>query len=238
MTQAAFQFLVTAVLPYLAITIFLAGAVYRLVLWKRLPQPGAMTLFPTNGSGIAPLAKEALLFPSLYRGDRFLWMLAWLFHATLALAFIGHLRITTVLLDRALGSIGIGATAVGAMSTFVGGAAGIILLVALFGLLGRRLFLRRVREISAAPDFVALLLLTAVITSGNFMRWMGGADEVTLARAWFASLLSFAPTAPGSAGLLLHAFCAEVLLLYIAFSKLMHFGGIFLTFSLTKRTAP
>jgi nitrate reductase gamma subunit len=237
MPQAVFQYLVSAVLPYFAVAVFLVGALYRLVLWKRLPQPGTMTLFPSKGSGVAPLAKEALFFPSLFRGDRFLWSLAWIFHLTLALAFVGHLRIVTLLLDRALTSIGVGPTATGAMSTFVGGAAGIVLLVALVGFLGRRLFLPRVREISTAPDFAALLLLTAVITSGNLMRW-GGADAITEARAWVASLLSFAPTTPRGAGLLLHAFSAEVLILYIAFSKLMHFGGIFLTFSLTKRTAP
>jgi nitrate reductase gamma subunit len=238
MPQAAIEYVVAAVLPYLAVAVFLAGALYRLITWKRLPQPGTMTLFPTSGSGVAPLAKEALFFPSLFRGDRFLWSLAWVFHVTLALAFIGHLRIVTALFDGALGLVGVGPSAVGTMSTFVGGAAGIALLVALVGFLARRLFVRRVREISTTPDFAALLLLTAVITSGNLMRWIGGADELVVARAWFASLLSFAPVAPRSTQLLLHAFCAELLILHIAFSKLMHFGGIFLTFSLTKRTDP
>jgi nitrate reductase gamma subunit len=37
---------------------------------------------------------------------------------------------------------------------------------------------------------------------------------------------------------LLHLFCAELLVLYVAFSKLMHFGGFFVTFSLVKRSAP
>ena len=238
MARTAFQFMVTAVLPYLTVGVFVAAALYRLVLWRRLPQPGTMTLFPTDGSGVVPLAKEALFFPSLFRGDRFLWSLAWTFHVTLVLTLIGHSRIVTTLLDRVLGVAGVGPTVVAAMSSLLGGAAGIILLVALAGLLGRRLLVPRVREISTAPDFVALLLLTAVVASGNLMRWTAGPDELAAARTWLTSLLSFAPTAPRSAGLVLHAFCAELLLAYIAFSKLMHFGGFFLTFSLTKRTTP
>lgn len=238
MTQVAFQFLVTTVLPYLTVVVFVAAVIYRLVLWQRLPQPGTMTLFPTDGPGVVPLAKEALFFPSLYRGDRFLWSLAWMFHVTLALALIGHSRILTARLDRVLGAFGVGPTGVATMSSLIGGAAGIILLVALAGFLGRRLLVPRVREVSTGPDFVALLLLTAVVTSGNLMRWTGGPDQLAAARAWLTSLLSFAPMAPGNPGLVLHAFCAELLLVYIAFSKLMHFGGFFLTFSLTKRTAP
>jgi nitrate reductase gamma subunit len=238
MPQQAFPFLVAAVLPYLAIVVFLAGVTYRLALWKRLPQPGAMTLFPTRGSGVIPLAKEALLFPSLYRGDRFLWTVAWLFHAALAFAFVGHLRVLTGLLDRTMGGLGMGPATVGALSTIAGGTAGILLLLALAGFLARRLVVRRVREVSTTPDFLALLLLAAVVTSGNLMRWTGSADHLGEARAWLHSLLSFAPVVPRGGGLLLHAFCAELLLLYVAFSKLMHFGGFFLTFSLTKRTAP
>lgn len=238
MHQAGLPFLVAAVLPYLAAVGFLVGVLYRLAVWRRLPQPGTMTLFPTQGSGPLPLAGEALLFPSLYRGDRLLWTLAWLFHVTLALAFLGHLRIVTALIDRALGRFGVGPAAVGAVSTFAGGVAGIFLLIALAGFLVRRLVVRRVREISTAPDFAALLLLTGVIASGNLMRWSGPPEVLLQARVWFASLLSLAPIVPHSASLLLHAFLAELLLLYIAFSKLMHFGGFFLTFSLTKRTDP
>ncbi len=215
-----------------------AGVGYRLATWKRLPQPGTMTLFPTEGGSPMALAKEALLFPSLYRGDRFLWALAWLFHVTLAIAFVGHLRVVTGFFDGALGGLGIGPGALATLSTVAGGAAGLVLLAGLVGFVARRLLVRRVREISAAPDFLALLLLTAVITTGNLMRWAGAADYLPEARAWLHSLISFAPVAPHSANLLLHAFCAELLLFYIAFSKLMHFGGFFLTFSLTKRTAP
>jgi len=238
MASTGFQFIVATILPYLAVIAFLAGVTYRLITWQRLPQPGTMTLFPTNGSGFVPLAKEALLFPGLHRGDRLLWSLAWVFHMTLAIAFVGHLRIVTGLGDRALGSVGLGPGAVGMISTVAGGAAGLILLLALAGFIARRLLVRRVREISSVPDFAALLLLTAVITSVNLMRWAGSPVELAEARAWVGSLFALSPAIPTGSVLLLHAFFAELLILYVAFSKLMHFGGFFLTFSLPKRTNP
>jgi nitrate reductase gamma subunit len=234
MFSTAFHVVVGIVLPYLALLVFFAGVSYRLLVWKRLPQPSPMTLYPTQGSGWGSLIKEALFFPSLQRSDRWLWALAWVFHAALALAFLGHLRVLSGLLDRALAALGIGPGALAALSTFAGTAAGIVLLVAITGLIARRLVVRRVREISTVPDFVALFLLTAVITTGDLMRWLGPPVDLGSVRAWIASLATLSPQAPAHPLLLLHLSCAELLILYIAFSKLMHFGGFFFTFSLTK----
>ena len=67
-------FLVSGVLPYVAVMVFLVGVVYRLLTWQRVPQPGLMTLYPTGGAGAKALVREALFFPSLLRGDRLsLW---------------------------------------------------------------------------------------------------------------------------------------------------------------------
>jgi nitrate reductase gamma subunit len=57
-------------------------------------------------------------------------------------------------------------------------------------------------------------------------------------RVWAASLLSFSPVVPAHPAFLLHAFLAELTILYIAFSKLMHFGGFFFTVSLIRRSQP
>ena len=231
-------FFVGGILPYLAATVFLTGVVSRLRAWRRVPHPGLMTVYPTKGSGIAELAKEALFFPSLFRGDRTLWLLSWSFHVTLALALIGHLRVVTALLDRGLASVGVGSAGVAAMSAIAGGAAGIVLLVTVMTLLARRLLLARVREISTPPDFLALLLLVAVITTGNVMRFGGMRFDLAETRVWAASLLTCSPVVPAHPAFLLHAFFAELMIFYIAFSKLMHFGGVFFTLSLIKRSQP
>lgn len=231
-------FLVGGILPYLAIVVFLVGVVYRLRVWWRVPQPAPMTLYPTKGSSFASLAKEALFFPSLYRGDKTMWLLSWSFHATLALAFLGHLRVVTGLFDRGMGSVGVGARGIETLSAIAGGAAGMVLGVTVVTLLLRRIFVARVREISKAPDFLALLLLVAVITCGNLMRFGGAHFDLAQTRTWAASLLAFSPVVPASSAFLLHLFLAEILILYVVFSKLMHFGGFFFTFALIKGSQP
>lgn len=236
MSNAAFM--VGGVLPYIAIVVFLIGVVIRLVGWKRVPQPGLITLYPTKGAGFKELAKEALFFPSLFRGDKTMWLLAWSFHVTLATAFVGHLRVLTGVLDRAMGGMGLGRGSIAGLSTIAGGTAGIVLLAAVVTLLARRVLVGRVREISTVPDFLALLLLVAVITTGNLMRF--GTMHVGLAvtRTWAASLFTLSPAVPPYPTFLVHIFLAELLILYMAFSKLMHFGGFFFTFSLIKRSQP
>ena len=118
------------VLPYFTILIFLIGMGYRLYIWTKIPQPGALTLFPAPGSGSGVfwgVVKESLLFPGLFKGDRILWIFAWIFHASLALICIGHLRVFTGLFDTILTGIGVN---VELMSSTSGGAAGIIILAA------------------------------------------------------------------------------------------------------------
>jgi len=231
-------FFVGGILPYLVGSVFLIGVVSRLRTWRRIPQPGLMTVYPTNGSSVPALVKEALFFPSLYRGDRTIWLLSWSFHLTLALAFFGHLRVVTGLLDQGMVAVGFGSDRMGALSAIAGGAAGIVLFVTVVTLLARRLLLARVREISGPPDFAALLLLVAVITTGNVMRFGGMHFDLAETRVWTASLLSFSPVVPAHPAFLLHAFLAELTILYIAFSKLMHFGGFFFTVSLIRRSQP
>ena len=81
----AYAFIVGGILPYFAIFVFLTGMIYRFYSWVRAPQPGRMTLFPAPESTSRGVVAEALLFPSLFRGDKVLWSFSWIFHATLAL---------------------------------------------------------------------------------------------------------------------------------------------------------
>jgi len=230
-------FLVGGILPYLAAGVFVAGVVWRLLVWRRVPQPGLMTLYPTEGAGWRPLVKEALFFPSLFRGDRTLWVFAWTFHVALALALVGHLRVVTGVVDRGLAGFGIGAGGMTMLSSVAGGFAGVVLLVSALLLLGRRVFVTRAREVSSPPDFLALFLLVAVITTGDLMRFGTSHVDLAATRVWATSLLTLAPAVSLPPLVLLHLFCAELLVLYFSFSKLMHFGGFLFSLPLVKRTA-
>ena len=78
---------VGVVLPYVAVLAFVVGMVSRLYTWKKLASP-AMTLFPappTQGGNTLNTLKEVVLLKSLFKSDRLLWVLAWVFHAVLDL---------------------------------------------------------------------------------------------------------------------------------------------------------
>lgn len=231
----ALSFFIGGFLPYLVAAAFLVGMAYRVYAWLRAPQPGKMTLFPTQqGSTLREVLAEILLFPSLFRGDRVLWGFSWVFHATLALVFLGHWRVITRLPDQALLATGMSESGIDRMSSVVGGAAGIVLLATGIVLLMRRITIHRVRDISGAGDFFSLLLIIAIISTGNLMRLTAHFD-LAQTREWALSLLLFSPSVPGNSTFLVHALLAQVLIAYIPCSKLLHFGGIFFTQALVKR---
>jgi nitrate reductase gamma subunit len=227
--------MVGIVFPYIAFVVFISGIFYRLTGWKQAPQPGKLTLYSPSGRPSASMLKETLFFPSLYRADRLFWVLAWSFHLALALAFFGHFRAITGLVDAGLLKLGFGASGIEMLSAAGGGIAGVALIVSIGALLIRRVAVTRVREISSLPDFFALFLLIAVIATGNYMRFHVSNIDLSETRAWAWSLISFSPKAPLHPSILVHALFAEMLILYISFSKLMHFGGFFFTFPIVKR---
>lgn len=230
-----FAFILGVVLPYIVVPVFLLGMVYRFRTWFKTPQPGKMTLFPPSDSTFRGVLAEALFFPSLFRGDRVLWLFSWLFHATLALVLVGHIRVFTDLIDRVLLSAGMSPEGIDAMSHYSGGVAGIILLATGLLLLFRRLTIGRVREITSVPDFLAPLLLVAIITTGDLIRFAGHFD-LNETRIWAASLLTFSPIVPQNGMFLLHLALAQLLIVFIPFSKILHFGGIFFTQAIIKRS--
>jgi len=232
-----FAFFVGGVLPYLAIAVFVVGMLYRIQVWRKTPQPGKMALtVGEEQSLLKGLVAEALFFPSLFKGDRTLWFFSWVFHASLALVFLGHLRVITGVIDSVLMAVGVSAAGIGWMSTTLGGAAGIVMLATGTLLLIRRFTTRRVKEITNFADIFAMLLLLSIIVTGDMMRFVGASHiELSATRVWAWSLLTFSPNVPLNATFLVHALLAQFLFMYIPFSKIMHFGGIFFTQALIQR---
>ena len=237
-----FTMLVGGVLPYITIVVFIVGMAYRLMVWKKTPQPGKMALYPnsTGGSLVGGILKEVFFFPSLFKGDRTLWIFSWVFHAMLALVFLGHVRVFTGIIDSVLISMGVSTAGVTWMSSTFGGAAGIIMLATGALLLIRRFTTERVKQITNFSDFFALFLLLSIIVTGDLMRFSAGAHiDLVHTRAWAVSLLTFSPTMPaaaaGNMAFLVHALLAQLLIMYIPFSKVLHLGGIFFTQALVQR---
>ncbi|MBW2528911.1 MAG: respiratory nitrate reductase subunit gamma [Deltaproteobacteria bacterium] len=232
--MSGYAYFVGGVLPYLAVCVFVIGMAYRFHGWYSAKQPGKMKLFTSqNTTTFKGVLAETFLFPSLFKGDRSLWAMSWLFHVTLALVFLGHLRVVAGFIDATLVSMGMSAEAIGQMSSTVGGGAGVVLVLTGALLFIRRLTIPRVREISGVPDFFALLLVLAIIVTGNAMRF-GSHIDLAMTREWVASLLVLSPKVPQHDVFLLHALLGFLLFMYIPFSKILHFGGIFFTQALVK----
>jgi nitrate reductase gamma subunit len=127
----------------------------------------------------------------------------------------------------------VGITSVDTLSLVAGGAAGVGIVLATLYFLFRRFMLPYVREISGASDYVDIVLLMAVFLSGDYMRFF---SNVTLdeTRAFFMSLATFTPKPPpGEPIFLLHFFLAQIFLMYLPFSKLMHFVGVLINQKIT-----
>jgi nitrate reductase gamma subunit len=234
------KFIVAVVLPYVTLAVFVVGVVWRFRLWKKLASP-AITLFPAppdEGANTRNTIKEVLLFPSLFKGDRLLWVFAWVFHAVLALIFLGHLRVFTNV-DHILVALGMSEESIQAMSAGAGGAAGVVILVALVLLLVRRLAIPRVREITGAADYLALLLIAAIVITGNMMRFGPEHFDLAETRVYFAGLATFGnvlnATALDNTVFVVHMCLALLLIVCMPFSKLLHFGGVFFTHQLIRK---
>jgi nitrate reductase gamma subunit len=207
----------------------------------KLPAP-AMTLFPApppqGKANAINTAKEAVFFRSLFKGDRPLWVVAWGFHVVLALIFVGHIRVVSNV-DRVFMSMGMTEAGIQVMSSGVGGAAGLIILVTALVLLARRLFVPRVKEITGIGDVLALMLIGAILVTGNMMRFGPEHFDLALTREYFGTLATFGSVADAEAlenGVFLTHMClAFILLMYIPFSKILHFGGIFFTHQLIRK---
>jgi nitrate reductase gamma subunit len=236
----ALRLLVTVILPYFAIVVFIVAMISRIRTWLKLPSP-PITLFPApldEAANKLNAVKEALFFPSLFNGDRVLWLFAWVFHAVLLLIFVGHFRVFTNV-DAILVALGMSEEAILAMSSGAGGAAGVLVLVALVLLFLRRLAYTRIREITGTADYLALLLIGAIIVTGNMMRFGAEHFDLALTREYFAGLATFANVREAAALsnnlFVVHMCLGFLLLLCMPFSKLLHFGGIFFTQQLVRK---
>jgi len=105
----------------------------------------------------------------------------------------------------------------------------------LLGLWGRRVFVDRVRYISAPSDHLMLALILAIAGSGLLMKYVWHTDIVAL-KAFTLGLMRFeVMPLPADFMLLLHLALVICLMFVFPISKLLHAPGVF--FSPTRNQA-
>ena len=224
-------FFIGQVLPYMAWAVFVFAMLWHLARWLRVPVPFPLTLGPSGRRGgagrVLTLGREALFFDSLRRGDRTLWLWAWLLHISLVLVIVGHIA-GIHYLTRQFTFIGLSAEASSRLSAILGTVCGTVFFVALVVLLYRRMVIAEVRRLSGAADYFILALLLAIAVIGMYMRLGGSAVELAAVRAYAAGLLTLRPVPiPRNWAFVSHFTLVNILLFYLPFSKLIHMIGIF-----------
>jgi nitrate reductase gamma subunit len=101
------------------------------------------------------------------------------------------------------------------------------MVVGLLGLLARRVFVDRVRYISAPSDYLWLLLLIVIGFSGILMTFVVHTD-VVMVKAFFTGFWTFSGgELPMDPLLLIHLTMVALLMVLLPFSKLLHIPGVF-----------
>src|SRR5450755_2057132 len=216
-----------AVLLYAAALVFVVGTGARMRRYARTPAPLKIptTPAPTTRGGVGlRLAREVVLFESLFRSSKWTWIFGWTFHAALLLVLLRHVRY----FQQPVWSVT-------ALVQPFGTYAGFAMVAGLAGLWARRFWVDRVRYISTPSDHLMLALLLAIGISGLAMRFVAHTDIVAL-KAFVLGLmrLDWQPL-PADPLLLVHLALVALLMLVFPISKLLHAPGLF--FSPTRNQA-
>ena len=210
---------VFALILYAAAAVLLGGLAYRIRQYARTPVPLRIPTMPaplTRGGVVLRMARELVLFESLFRSNKWTWLFGWMFHAALAVVLLRHLRYFT---EPVWGLI--------ALVQPFGLYAGFALAAGLAGLWLRRVAVERVRYITGPSDHLMLALLLAITLSGFAVRYVARADIVAL-KAFALGVVYFDwQPLPADPVLLIHLGLVAALMIVFPFSKLLHAPGVF-----------
>lgn len=209
---------------YLAIAICVGGVVVRLaILATRPKQPTTLMVYPAK-PGWARALYDTFFLPSVRKHTPVLWVFLMAFHVCLLLLLLGHLELIGDF--RPLWFF--------EHQVFLGGGfVGLILAISLIFFLFRR-FHSPVRELSVPEDYYLLILLFLTVLFGAEMDWARNwyyYGEMTPDdyREYLGSMVRFAPELPYAVTasghrfmLVLHVFFANIFLMALPFTKIMH----------------
>jgi len=224
---------------YAAFLIFIAGVIFRLiVVFSSKKARGTFSTYPKKLPRPLGVLKDAFLVPVAWRRDKILWFFIIVYHAAFVLLFIGHLELIKnfALIQVIPHKVFLGA-----------GVVGIVLIVSVLYFLFRR-FKSPWRGISVPEDFLILLLLFVTMIIGSHLnlasRYNAAGFDIPVQdyRTYLSSLLAFRPVIPdGITGsphyvlVALHIFFANLVLMIIPFSKIIHMAFTFLSLNVQRK---
>ena len=216
---------VYAVLLYGAFIFMLVGLGLRIVKYIKTPAPLKIptTPAPTTRAGVGlRLFKEVVFFESLFKSNKWIWIFGFLFHFSLLLAFLRHLRYAMDPSNILWPIVSFDLVQIFGMY------ASWTMVLGLLGLLARRIFVDRVRYISSPSDYLMLLLLIAIAVTGMMTTFV---DHLHVAqfKQFVHGLVtfSFGTNIPAHSLILTHLALVALLMIIFPLSKLLHAPGVF-----------
>jgi nitrate reductase gamma subunit len=215
---------VYVILFYLATLILVIGVARKIIQYARTPAPLKIPTTPapvTKAGVVWRMTTEVVLFNSLFKANRWIWIFGWMFHFTLLLAFLRHLRYVLTpdcLIWPLINNwLVLNAGKYGAFAMLFG----------LFGLLARRFLVDRVRYISSPSDYLMLVLILGIAGTGTSMSFVNHVDIIQLKEFILGLItLSWQPL-PTDGILLTHLSLVLTLMAIFPISKLLHAPGVF-----------
>ena len=208
-----------ALLFYVATLLLVVGLGRKIWIYARTPAPLKIPTTPaptTLGGVIVRMFLEVVFFYSLFKSNKWIWALGWMFHMSMWLVLLRHFRY----FQQNVWWI------VDMVQPF-GTYAGFTMLIGLTGLLARRFLVNRVRYISAPSDYLMLVLFLGIVLSGLSMRWVAHTD-IVMVKNFMTGLLRFRiGELPSDINLLVHLTLVALLMIIFPISKLLHAPGVF-----------
>lgn len=202
-----------------ALVVCVVGVGFKILQYWRTPAPFNIPLTPapkTYVGMLLRLLRETVLFQSLFRANKWTWLLGWLMHLALVLLLLKHLFYVFDVPPFWVGWL-----------MGIGHILFVVFVVSLSGLLVRRIAVARVRYISAPSDYLMLLLLLAIAVSGYSMH-SGSMINLAEVKGFVQGLWQLEWRAfPVDIRLVVHILLVSILLFIFPFSKLLHAPGLF-----------
>ncbi len=211
-----------AALFYAATLLLVVGLARRIRLYWKTPAPLKIPTTPaptTTGGVVLRMFREVVFFESLFKGAKWTWLFGWIFHMALFAVLFRHLRYFQ---EPVWGIVAWTSPLIKYLA--------FAMIIGLLGLLGRRIFVDRVRYISAPSDYLMLFLLLGIGVSGALTTFVAHTDVVAV-KSFFRHLMTFnfatMPNLPSDPLMIVHLGLVALLMIVFPISKLLHVPGVF-----------
>lgn len=204
---------------YLATLLLVVGLAYKIFDYSRTPAPLVIptTPAPTTQAGVVyRMFKEVVVFESLFKANKWIWVFGWLFHFGLLLVLLRHLRYFTQPVWAWVD-----------MLQPFGKYASFMMVIGLLGLLARRFLVDRVRYISTPSDYLMLVLILGIGITGMLMTFVAHTDIIALKQFFLGLMYLDIQPLPQDPILLVHLALVAFLMAIFPISKLLHAPGLF-----------